>query len=295
MSIILENAFDFVNVDAYETTNELSILDSYFDNINVDELQDVNSEEIKESMKGIEQSNDEEALKVTKRKRKTGKSVTQIADDVVKKFIETKSHKDWQDLQTFFWYGIKQFAYKYMQDLDLAYDMTIETFASAWKNIESFDISKARFSTWLWTICRNNCIAYLKNKAKIPTINNDISEIYESELINSNFAEEMEPLHIQFDKGSMVTMHNDDVIKKIYNTSINEMKNIGGVTGQILEMKLVKNLKIREIADELGMNESTVKDYLYKGKHNLAKIIKINHKDLYEMYTDSFTRDYGSL
>ena len=48
-------------------------------------------------------------------------------------------------------------------------------------------------------------------------------------------------------------------------------------------MKLVDDMKIREIADQLNMNESTVKNYLYKGKETLETIMKTKHKGLYEM------------
>ena len=64
------------------------------------------------------------------------------------------------------------------------------------------------------------------------------------------------------------------------------MNNIGGITREILDMKLVKNMKIREIADAKKMNESTVKNILYKGKENLSRIIKVNHKAEYDAYND---------
>ena len=46
-------------------------------------------------------------------------------------------------------------------------------------------------------------------------------------------------------------------------------------------------MKIREIANELGMNESTVKNYLYKGKETLEEIMKTKHKLLYEMFLEA--------
>ena len=46
-------------------------------------------------------------------------------------------------------------------------------------------------------------------------------------------------------------------------------------------------IKEGEIGEELHMNESTVKNYLYKGKEDLTQIMKKKHKGLYEMYLDS--------
>ena len=45
-------------------------------------------------------------------------------------------------------------------------------------------------------------------------------------------------------------------------------------------------MKIREISAQLDMNESTVKNYLYKGKEMLEDIMKTKHHNLYEMYID---------
>ena len=75
-------------------------------------------------------------------------------------------------------------------------------------------------------------------------------------------------------------------LTELYDVSVSEMSNIQGLGGQILHMKLVDNMKIREIAKELSMNESTVKNYLYRGKENLRRILTINHRDLVETYID---------
>ena len=48
-----------------------------------------------------------------------------------------------------------------------------------------------------------------------------------------------------------------------------------------------KSEVVKEIADELGMNESTVKNYLYKGKMTVEEIMKTKHKGLYEMYLEA--------
>lgn len=291
-----KDIMNFVCLGSAEIDDEMYD-DTVSDEYDTENLADVDISEVEDSMKDLDTSNDLFANKLRITKARTKKTLNQIADDVVNTFLKTRSDKDWFELQEFFWFGIKQFSYKYTQDWDDAYDMSIETFAAAWKNIDKFDASKARFSTWLWTICRNNCMAFVKNKAKIPTINNDITDIYESELFNSAFASDGADVSVfRVETGNKVRMMNhEDIVSELYNTSINEMNNIGGLAGKVLEMKLIKNMKIREIADELGMNESTVKDYLYKGKTNLAKIIRVNHKDLYDMYADAGSREYGSF
>lgn len=46
-------------------------------------------------------------------------------------------------------------------------DIVQEVFIKVWKNLKKFDISKAHFKTWIFTIARNTITDYLRKK-KIP-------------------------------------------------------------------------------------------------------------------------------
>ena len=245
----------------------------------INALLNVSDEEIQESL--------ELAAKEEKRvgRKKTATSIK--ADKIVSDFLVDRSDQHWKVLQEFFWYGIKQFAEKYIEDPDDAYDMVIETFINAHQNIDKYDPNKAKFSTWLWTICRNNCLGFNKRKARINIIANDISEIYDSELEKASYRQNNSEFENGIFNGSEFTSKSfSEIIKSLYDVSVSEMDGISGIGGQILHMKLVDNMKIREIAVELSMNESTVKNYLYRGKENLKRILSINHKDLVDTYKD---------
>ena len=245
----------------------------------INALLNVSDEEIQESL--------ELAAKEEKRvgRKKTATSIK--ADKIVSDFLANRSDQNWKVLQEFFWYGIKQFAEKYIEDPDDAYDMVIETFINAHQNIDKYDPNKAKFSTWLWTICRNNCLGFNKRKARINIIANDISEIYDSELEKASYRQNNSEFENGIFNGSEFTSKSfSEIIKSLYDVSVSEMDGISGIGGQILHMKLVDNMKIREIAVELSMNESTVKNYLYRGKENLKRILSINHKDLVDTYKD---------
>jgi RNA polymerase sigma-70 factor, ECF subfamily len=286
LSSMVNNNFDLVENPSYVNDST----DSMTNESEMDELFNISDNIINFSLNALDNSSvsDDPStafIKKVRAKSKTKKSIRQIADEVVTAYLCDKSDKNWQNLQEFFWYGIRQFAFKYVKNLDDAYDMTIETFINAHNKIDSYDPSKAKFSTWLWIICRNNCLGFLREQGKKNIVDNDISSIYDSAMLSAAY----DPNDTDY-----VTNNNDydDPVKSLYDISLNEMKNIGGVTQQILEMKLIKDMKIREIADELNMNESTVKNYLYKGKTNLAKILQVNHKDSYEAYIeDNHHRD----
>jgi DNA-directed RNA polymerase specialized sigma24 family protein len=86
---------------------------------------------------------------------------------------------------------------------------------------------------------------------------------------------------------NLSVMTHEDLIQTLYNIIKDEMDKLGGNYARILHMKLLDNMKIREISKELDINESTIKNYLYKGKEMLNTIMKNEHRSLYNMYLES--------
>ena len=251
----------------------------------MDDVFNISDDDINSSLNALEncrEKNDPSIayIKKVRAKSKTKKSISEIADDVVMSYLCNRSDENWKNLQEFFWYGIRQFAIKYVKNFDDAYDMTIETFISAHNKIDTYDPAKGKFSTWLWIICRNNCLGFIREKKKKNIIDNDISNIYDSAIFASPVTNNTD---YEVNDNYIIDA---DATQDLYDIAINEMNNIGGITREILDMKLVKNMKIREIADAKKMNESTVKNILYKGKENLSRIIKVNHKAEYDAYND---------
>ena len=266
--------FDMIN----ENSEHVILSDQEIDE-EINALLNVSDEEIQESLNKAEKAEKKAGRK------KTATSIQ--ADKIVNDFLMDRSEKSWKALQEFFWYGIKQYAEKYVGEGDDAYDMTIETFINAYINIHTYDPDKAKFSTWLWTICRNNCLGFIKRRARINIVNNDLADIYDSELVGASYKQNNSEFENgTYNKGTFETNNFSDVTKTLYDVSVAEMINIPGIGGQILHMKLVEGKKISEIAVELSMNESTVKNYLYRGKENLKRILTINHKDLVDTYND---------
>lgn len=260
--------------------SQMSDVDKNVEVPEIDTLLDVTDEEIQESMKLAE--------KAEKKAGRPKKKINIQADVLVADFLATKSEEAWTALQEFFWYGIKQYAFGFVKNND-AYDMTIETFINAFNKIDSYDPNVAKFSTWLWTICRNNCLGFIKNQAKLNIVDNDIADIYDSEIVNRSQSYIQNISEFEngvFNGAEFTSIDFSDITKELYDVSVAEMSHIPGIGGKILHMKLVDGKKIREIADELSMNESTVKNYLYRGKENLKRILTINHKDLVDTYVD---------
>jgi RNA polymerase sigma-70 factor (ECF subfamily) len=214
-----------------------------------------------------------------------------IDKELVENFIANPTHELFNKLWERYYFGIKGYAYKFLKDWEYADDITCQTFTRAWEFKEKYDITKAKFSTWLYIICRNLCLGEINNKKKDNFIQNDISNMYDSTILKSRQVNTNNTQYVLDKNNKLIENTLDDLTFKMYDTSICELDKLGPLYSNILKMKLIQDMKIREIADILNMNESTVKNYLYKGKELLKNIMKNKHKNLYEMYIDTVNED----
>lgn len=219
---------------------------------------------------------------------KTEKKQTQSEKDdiMVRDYISNPTHEKFNKLWERYYIGIKNYAYNFMHNWDIAEDITVQTFTRAWEQKEKYDITKAKYSTWLYIICKNMCLGEINLKKKRNIINNDISNMYDATLLKNTINKETTQYIVNKDN-ELIANTKDDIIMKTYDTSLNEIDKLGKLYSKILRLKFVEDLKIREIAEMLDMNESTVKNYLYKGKELINNIMKTKHKHLYDMYVES--------
>lgn len=273
-------------------TENIVVNDSLDVDVNLDalKLEGITEEEIDKYFDVdpacIDSSNNKLATKEEKNARKKQRQ-TEADNMLVKAFVDNPTHENFNKLWERFYFGVKGHSYKFMHDWDLAADMACQTFTRAWEFRDRYDMEKAKFSTWLYTICRNLCLGELNRKKKNNIVPNDISDMFDSAMLNSSVAMSTDSTQYTMEGGSLTANSVDDLAVKMYDTSLMEIDKLGGNYTKILRMKLVDDMKIREIADELGMNESTVKNYLYKGKMTVEEIMKTKHKDLYEMYLEA--------
>lgn len=223
----------------------------------------------------------------SKKQKRAKKSQTEKDQELVKQFTDNPTHENFNKLWERFYYGVKSHAYKFLHNLELADEIACVTFTRGWEYRHMYNPEKSNFSTWLYTICKNLCLAEIYKVKKDNYFPQDISEIYDSDKLSNNIVTAAgNNNQYTVERNEVVTNSPDEITQRIYNTSIMEINNLGGTYTKILTMKLIDDMKIREISDELNMNESTVKNYLYKGKEMLENIMKKKHHTLYEMYID---------
>lgn len=150
--------------------------------------------------------------------------------------------------------------YERVNDRELAKELTIEAFGKAFNKLDSYT-PKFAFSTWLYSIARNNCIDYLRKK-KLPTYSIDTM--------------------IEHDEGSQtatdIPYQGDGPEKKMMNKQrIQILRNIVEQLKpnyrELVKLRYFKEYSYKEISVELEIPIGTVKAQLFRSREQLFKIL----------------------
>ena len=90
---------------------------------------------------------------------------------LINRALETGDPAAYNELMKLYRDPLYFMLYEKIGNQDLAKDLTIEALGKAFKKLNLY-VPDYAFSTWLFTIARNNCIDYLRKK-KLPTFSID--------------------------------------------------------------------------------------------------------------------------
>lgn len=155
-------------------------------------------------------------------------------------------------------------------DIQKAEDVTTESFITAFEKIEKYDREKAQFSTWLFTIARNIMLQEIKNSKKVVSIDTEVDD--EGTTLKDFIQEEESMDHI-----TDLTKRKAEII----NTHITKLKE---PYRKVIEMREIKKMAYKDIAEELGKNLSTIKSQIRNGRAILISNSKKEFDILDDMY-----------
>lgn len=151
-------------------------------------------------------------------------------------------------------------AMKKVANVDVAEDITMDTFVSCYKNFESFDPRKAKFATWLYVSLNNRIKNYYRDRKEYACLDDhdDIANSQEEEMLQSIYLSEMR---------SALAL---------------AMETLNETQKQIVIKKYFRNMSSNEIADDIGSSAGNVRVQLTRAVKKLKEYFE-EHNYNWEM------------
>lgn len=142
--------------------------------------------------------------------------------------------------------------------LDYADDITQDIFIKIWKNIKRFDVDRASFKTWIFTITRNTITDYLRKRKMI----NFSSLDNEREFFTDNIVdEEILPDEV------LVKLEDKELLNSLIDKLPNNYK-------EVLILYYQEDMTFKEIGELLDKPLNTVKSYHHRALIALRKMFE---------------------
>jgi len=184
--------------------------------------------------------------------------------------FKERTGKDFSTLYTKYYPKLIYFTSRICNDTQKAEDISTDSFMIALDKIHKYEREKSQFSTWLFTIAKNLTLQDLKNSKR--SISLDIQFDEEGTTMKDFIHEEENEsyLHDVYEKKADVLKKHINVLKEPYKT--------------VIEMREVKKMAYKDIADQLGKNLSTIKSQIRNGRLILISQSKKEFDGIDEMY-----------
>ena len=147
-------------------------------------------------------------------------------------------------------------AYKFVGRHDLAEDLTQEIFLKVFKALGTFD-RRANFQTWLISVSRNLCIDHYRSARK------------ERETLHGSTHEDAVS-RVSAEPDALVTLERGDRRAMLHRA----LAQLPDTLRAAVLLRDIQELSYREIADQLGLPDGTVKSRINRGRKELARQIR---------------------
>ena len=162
-------------------------------------------------------------------------------------------------------------------DPDDAFDLSQDTFVRAWKALSGFQFESA-FSTWLFRLCSNICLDFLRAKKRRAAVSLTRSdEDGETQLDLPDPAKGPEEL--------LLAAEDRQTLVKALNSLPADQR-------QIITLRAINGLSYAEIGQVMQLQEGTVKSRLSRARTSLRnKLSQIGNKPAFDSSLPSERRD----
>ena len=176
--------------------------------------------------------------------------------ELAENFIASKSERDYKALYDRIKPGLENYVFNVVKDNDAKDDIVTNTLTKLWTKIDQYD-PQYQVTTWLYRIAFNECLGWIRQRNKKRSMD---------ALRDSGI--EMEH------KSEQDFIDEDNYVMDRYESALKGIENLKPMYKEILEDRLLNNMKYEDIAKKHNLPLQTIKNRIRRGKSIIASNIQ---------------------
>src|SRR6056300_1024915 len=179
-------------------------------------------------------------------------------------FIKSKSEHDYNALYNRVKPGLRNYIHNVVKDNEATDDILTNTLTKMWTKIDQYDPSY-QITTWLYRIAFNECLGWIRQRNRKFSI--DAMKEYGIEVSEHYSHTSAHDLLIEMEhKTELDFIEEDQAIMDSYELALKAINDLKPMYREILEDRLLNDMKYEDIATKYNVPLQTVKNRIRRGK-----------------------------
>lgn len=186
-------------------------------------------------------------------------------------FVKSRSERDYNALYLRVKPGLRNYIANVVKDSEATDDILTNTLTKMWTKIDQYDPSY-QITTWLYRIAFNECLGWIRQRNSKYSI--DTMKDYGIEISDQYANTSARELLIEAElKTESDWLEEDNDLQNRYELALTSIDNLKPMYKDIIEDRLINQMKYEDIAAKYNLPLQTVKNRIRRGKSIIAENI----------------------